>query len=312
MSFRVRASESVIANVRRMARDRLDDAVEDLEAAVRGQDVHANVHEARKRNKHVRALTRLVRGSAPDLHDEVNATVRDAARLLSELRDRDAVLETLDELVDHEGRADVADAAAAVRGPLEAARDAAAADAGADIDRALGMFAAVRDGVAAWEVPDDVEALTGGFARTYGRCRDRLADVQESPTTAALHEWRKRVKYHRYHLRILEPVWPRVWGARREAVHDLSDLLGDDHDLAVLRGVFEDGGAFDDGPVRTLVAVLDRRRAELQSAAVPLGERLFAPSPEAAVDELRACWTAWRRESARSCVPRPLSLAAAD
>ena len=312
MSFRVRASESVTANVRRMARDRLDDAVEDLEAAVRGVDVHANVHEARKRNKHVRALTRLVRGSAPDLHDEVNATVRDAARLLSDLRDHDAVLETLDELVDHEDRADLTDAAADVRSPLEEARDVAAAAAGDDIDRALGMFAAVRDGVDAWDVPDGVDALTGGFATTYGRCRDRLADVREDPTTDGLHEWRKRVKYHRYHLRILEPVWPRVWGARREAVHELSDLLGDDHDLAVLRGVLGSRSALDRDAVRVLVAAADRRRAELQQAALPLGARLFAVPPGAMVDELEACWHAWQGESVRAPAPQALTLGAAE
>ncbi len=312
MSFRVRASESVTVNVRRMARDRLDDAVEDLEAAVRGEDVHGNVHEARKRNKHVRALTRLVRGSAPDLHDEVNATVRDAARLLSDLRDREAVLETLDELVDHEDRDDVAEAAEAVRDPLEDARDAAAETASDDIDRALGMFVAVRDGVDAWELPDGVEALTGGFGKTYGRCRDRLADVRQDPTTAGLHEWRKRVKYHRYHLRILEPVWPRVWGARRKAVHDLSDLLGDDHDLAVLRGVLVSRPALDRDAVRVLVAAADLRRAELQQAALPLGTRLFAASPDAAVDELVACWNAWETEAAHEPVPQPLTLAPAD
>ncbi len=140
MPFHVRASESVTANVRRMARDRLDDAVEDLEAAVRGEDVHARVHEARKRNKHVRALTRLVRGVAPDLHDEVNATVRDAARLLSALRDREAVLETVAELAAHEDTDVVREAAAAVRGPFEQARDEAADGAQEDIDQALGMF----------------------------------------------------------------------------------------------------------------------------------------------------------------------------
>lgn len=190
MSFTLRASEPVTVNVRRMARDRLDDAVEDLEAAVRG------------------------------------------------------------------------------------------------------------------------EAVTGGFAKTYGRCRKRLADVREDPTTASLHEWRKRVKYHRYHLRILEPLWPGVWGARREEVHDLSDLLGDDHDLAVLRGVFASRPDLDDEAVRTLAGVMDRRRAEMQREAIPPGERLFALPPDAMVDQLEACWHAWTQEAALPVAPEPLTLAA--
>ena len=207
MSFHVRASESVTINVRRMARDRLDDAVEDLEAAVRGEDVHANVHEARKRNKHVRSLTRLVRGAAPDLHDEANATVRDAARLLSRLRDRQAVLETLDDLVEHEDLAAVAAAAASVRGPLEEARDQAAAEAREDIDRR-------------WACSS--RSVTGGLVGAARRGRRRRRRLREDlwavprphgrrlqrPDDRRLHEWRKRVKYHRYHLRMLEPLWP--------------------------------------------------------------------------------------------------------
>ena len=312
MSFHVRASESVTANVRRMARDRLDDAVEDLEAAVRGEDVHARVHEARKRNKHVRALTRLVRGVAPDLHDEVNATVRDAARLLSALRDREAVLETVAELAVHEDTDVVREAAAAVRGPLEQARDEAADGAQEDIDRALGMFVRVRDGVADWELPDGVEAFSGGFATTYGRCRNRLEDAREDPSTDLLHVWRKRVKYHRYHLRILEPLWPSVWGARRADVHELSDLLGDDHDLAVLRGELDTRSGLDGGAVRTLAAVLDRRRGELQRAALPLGTRLFAAPTDALVDQLEACWRAWKEEAGLPPAPQALALATAD
>ena len=278
---------------------------------MRGEDVHANVHEARKRNKHVRALTRLVRGAAPDLHDEVNATVRDAARLLSRLRDRQAVLETLSELVEHEDLEAVAGAAASVRGPLERARDQAAEEAREDIDRARGMFVEVRDAVASWELPDGVDALTGGFAKTYGRCRDRMEDVRDDPTTDGLHERRKRVKYHRYHLRMLEPLWPEVWGARRAAVHELSDLLGDDHDLAVLRGELEARRGLADDAVRTLAAVLDRRRGELQRAAMPLGARLFAQPPDAMVDQLEACWQAWREEAELSAAPRALALATA-
>jgi CHAD domain-containing protein len=54
------------------------------------------------------------------------------------------------------------------------------------------------------------------------------------PTVENFHEWRKRVKYYRYQLKLLRDFWKPVMEAlRREAVK-LSDDLGDDHDLAVL------------------------------------------------------------------------------
>ena len=139
-----------------------------------------------------------------------------------------------------------------------------------------------------------------------------MEDVRDDPTTDGLHEWRKRVKYHRYHLRMLEPLWPEVWGARRAAVHELSDLLGDDHDLAVLRGELEARRGLADDAVRTLAAVVDRRRGELQRAAMPLGARLFAQPTDAMVDQLEACWQAWREEAELSAAPRALALATAD
>lgn len=312
MSFRFRPSESVQANVRRMARDRLDDAIDDLRAAARGEDLHGNVHEARKRGKHVRSLTRLVRASAPELHDEVNAAVRDAARLLSDLRDREAVVETLDDLVEHEAADEVASAASAVRPHLVARRDDGARTAEPDVEEALVRFVDVREGVGDWAVPEGVEALAGGFAKTYRRARKRYEEVHADATTALLHEWRKRVKYHRYHLRMLEPVWPAGFGARLDEVHHLSDLLGDDHDLAVLRGVLEAHGDVDPAEGRALVTVLDRRRAELQQAALPLGARLFATDDDAMVDLLVSCWHAWTAEAAAPDLPRALALAPAD
>lgn len=312
MSFRFRPSESVQSNVRRMARDRLDDAVDALRAATRGEDLHGNVHEARKRGKHVRSLTRLVRAAAPDLHDEVNAAVRDAARLVSDLRDRQAVLETLDDLADHKPSDEVAAAVRAARPALESDRDDAARTAEPDVEEALVRFVDVRDGVADWDLPDDVGALTGGFAKTYRRARARLADVRETPSTAHLHEWRKRVKYHRAHVRVLRPLWPGGLGARRDELHRLSDLLGDDHDLAVLRGVLDGHDDITGADARTLVAVMDRRRAELQQAAVPLGMRLFAMDDDAMVDLLTATWDAWRREANAPELPTALALAASD
>ncbi len=95
-------------------------------------------------------------------------------------------------------------------------------------------------------------------------------------------------------------------------VHELSDLLGDDHDLAVLRGELDTRSGLDGGAVRTLAAVLDRRRGELQRAALPLGTRLFAAPTDALVDQLEACWRAWKEEAGLPPAPQALALATAD
>jgi hypothetical protein len=85
-------------------------------------------------------------------------------------------------------------------------------------------------------------------------------------------------------------------GVHREAADELSDLLGDDHDLAVLRNTLKAepecfGGETD---VQAFIGLIDRRRIELQSLARPLGERLFAEEPGQLAGRFRAYWGVWK------------------
>jgi hypothetical protein len=84
----------------------------------------------------------------------------------------------------------------------------------------------------------------------------------------------------------------------RDETKRLSDLLGDDHDLAVLRNVLTDEtDRF--GSVRNLqttLALLDQRRKELQAWAHPLGERIYADKPGRFSRRLGRYWQAWYAE----------------
>ena len=63
----------------------------------------------------------------------------------------------------------------------------------------------------------------------------RRLPVRLSGEMSDLHDWRKRVKDLWYHERLLAPTCgPTVRGHAKE-LDRLSDLLGDDHDLALLR-----------------------------------------------------------------------------
>ena len=66
--------------------------------------------------------------------------------------------------------------------------------------------------------------------------------------------------------------------AQGKAAHELSDLLGDDHDLAVLAERIRGGTFVDDAAILDLVA---RRRATLQDEALRLARRLYAEPPKA-------------------------------
>jgi CHAD domain-containing protein len=128
-------------------------------------------------------------------------------------------------------------------------------------------------------------ALEPGLLRGYEPGRDLLATAREKPSVENLHEWRKRVKDLWYHLRLLKPLSPGIDGGQADEADKLADVLGDDHDLAVLRDAVDDDA---------VIGLIDRRRAQLQAQAIRIGERLYAESPKTFARRMHRYWRASR------------------
>jgi CHAD domain-containing protein len=159
-----------------------------------------------------------------------------------------------------------------------------------------------RRAVEGWPL-SEVEAfedLEAGLRRSYRRGRRGWRRSNKSRDPHDLHEWRKRVKYHREHVRLLRETWKRPLRGRRRSLSRLSDLLGEDHDLFMLRLRLVDAvdGAIGEGPLEAPLSVLERRRDRLQSGALLLGRRLYVEKPKRLAKRLRVCWQAWLEESA--------------
>lgn len=147
------------------------------------------------------------------------------------------------------------------------------------------------------------EELTVGLTRVVaGRAeaaleRLREAGAGEIETGVAIHgarkDMRKRAKDLWYELRLLSGSWPVPLKATVDEAHRLSELLGDHHDLAVLR---EDLRERNLGAEETqaLSAAIDRHQAELAAGAISLGRRLYAERPQDFERRLRRYWEAWR------------------
>ena len=299
MAYRLRNSESPARGMRRCAREELDNAIEQLTEGVSSDPV-TGVHEARKSLKKERALLRLVRRElGDDTYRTENTALRDAARRLSGLRDAQVGLLTLDRLAEP-ATGHVPETT------MERLRTALAADGAAHTPAGLPAVAAavaveltdVRERTKQWHLGrDDWKLVSAGLSRAYGRGRAALADVEADPTVEHLHEWRKRVKDLWYHARLLQPLWPDVMEAQAEQAHVLSELLGDDHDLAVLRERLVSDPAVAAGvpaDLDPLIGVIDRRRAELVAEARLLGRRIYAERPSAFERRMKALWRAWR------------------
>jgi CHAD domain-containing protein len=159
---------------------------------------------------------------------------------------------------------------------------------------------AARRRVEDWELRDrGWKALAGGLERSYRRGRHAFKLARAEPTPQNLHDWRKRAKDLWYHLRFLRPLSAATMRGQADQAHRLSDLLGDDHDLWVLREALTSMAGEIPADLEPLVAAVDHRRTELQRDALLLGERVYAERPKAFLRRLRRYWKAWRAETPR-------------
>lgn len=285
MSYRLGISEPLADSVRACAREQLHGAATLLERP--GDDPVEAVHAARKHLKKARALLRLVREQlGDDVYRSENGALRDAAARLSQTRDADVLVATVEALADDAAGKLPAAALTTLRDALQAEADAGRAGATApDAAAVADELRAAHARVADWPLDGaGWEPVVAGISRAYARGRKERAAAEAEPTVERLHEWRKRVKDLWYHHRLLKPVWPPVLKAYGEEAHVLSELLGDDHDLAVLRERLERA---DDLPPEVvasldeLLALLDRRRDALQARARRIAARLYAEKPAA-------------------------------
>jgi CHAD domain-containing protein len=293
VSYRIAAEERVWVAVRRIAREEIESARAELDGVT--LDRTEGVHEARKHLKKTRALLRFV---WPDLGESAcveNTVLRDLGRTLSDLREADALREVLAEV-----GALSADSVRLVEAGLARHRAGVLESSEALKRRTASVateLAGFLDRIESWPCrQEEFAAVRFGLKRGYRRARRGMTVARRKPTSERLHEWRKRVKLHWYHVRLLAVCGPRDLETRESALHHLSELLGDDHDLALLRQTLESspddfGGLAN---VHAVVAAIDARREELQREAHALGRELFGLKPRDFTDRVGRAWKARR------------------
>lgn len=303
MAGELRRTESGTKGVRRLLRKQAEKAREALRAGGRPLSDEA-VHAARKSLKRVRAYLRLLRPELGErLYRRENAGFRDAARPLTEVRDAKVLVETLDQLGEHFADEVGGRVLSRLRRPLRQDQREVrrrVLEEGDALGPVRESLEAAPDRAKDWPVGGRGWSVLGaGLRQVYKAGRDAFAEARADPSVETWHEWRKQVKYLWHQLQALQPLWPPVLEEFADQAHALADLLGDDHDLVVLRDKL--AGHPEQFPDREavagLVCLIDRRRAELQEQASALGRRLYEEKPRRFADRLGAYWGAWRRES---------------
>ena len=278
--YRLEPGESPLEGIGRVARGQLDLATELLG---HGGDDGEAIHEARKALKRVRAVLRLSRDYlGADRYRHENVILRDAGRELSGARDARVLVETLDELAERHPDELSAPARTRLRTALDTTAEAAEATGEAPASAVLEALSDARVRVATWPLPEDggPGALAAGLERIYRRGRRALRTAEQETTVESLHELRKRAKDLWHAAQLLRPAAPKRMKKLARRAHRLSDLLGDDHDLAVLLDrARAQPELLDEDELAALSALVQRRQDRLRREALALGARVYGRKP---------------------------------
>lgn len=233
------------------------------------------IHQARLHLKKIRAALRLIQ-SAPDGQFKTKSTaLRETAHLLSTCRDEEVLLTTFDRLtasVDPDTQIGLA----AVRARLVERHTAALKVGTTDRIRWLLALLRLRSTLFPWPAAD-AAVIADGWADGFKRARKSWWEAVLSRQEEAVHEWRKRVKIHWYHSRLLRDFTPDAFRLRRRLLYNLSMILGDFNDLSLLRGHLATQPDIFGGPEATafLAELAGTEQTKLLDTALVLGRDLF-------------------------------------
>jgi CHAD domain-containing protein len=302
MAYRFKLKESVPEGIRRIVGEEIESATKQLTNG-KGAKRDEAIHEARKSIKKIRAAVRLMEPELGSIYSKENKRLGATGRRLSDVRDAEAIIEVFDGLVTKYRDQLKPEAARDIRrGLLKNKQDTKKrVHVETAIRQAISALHATGREMAGWPLKTDgFTALARGFRRRYRRGQDAMAKARKQPAPETFHDWRKRVKDHWYHVRLLESVWTEVLQAREAALKDLETWLGDDHNLVVLREKLhadpdQYGG---ERNVQLFSSLMEEYSKELREKSLSLGERIYEQKPKLLVREMSKLWDAWQNQPA--------------
>lgn len=286
MSYEFKQDSALDKNIRQIATEQVALAHSRL-INPPGGDVHKGIHEARKCMKRLRGLVRMARPAlGKEIYQQENVHFRDAGRSLSTVRDAQALLESFDMLEEIYGRQVEFARMSPLRHKISERRERLV-HSKLDLQQCVNEVAAKLEhsiaSVENWPLANaSADELARGLQREYRRARKGWKRAQRQHDPDTLHDWRKRTKYLRYHFQLLKDVDKPWAGSWHKDFKQLSDVLGDHHDLDVLRGVLDQMEDTVISPVaESEFRVLLRQQQDvLYNQALQMGKALLQSKPK--------------------------------
>lgn len=300
MTYRFLPDNTVEANIQRILDEQLEKAILQLSEEFEQSPGQA-VHKARKHLKKGRTVLRLVRKSIDkETYKREKDLLRDLGRSLSLARDSEVYQQTLSALLDTYG---LDQGTRGIFKLQESLRDL----------YQLRLKALTESGTSIADIVSDLKdsrtrlsqlalkkigwkALARNLKQLYSQGQARYHAAYEDGSDEAFHDWRKRVKDLWHSTYLLKPLWPPVMEAFESETYQLTQILGDGHDVAALRHFLLNHPAevaVDEVSLQILLPLMKHRQHRLHQQANELGQKLYCEDPAAFTHRIASYWKPW-------------------
>ncbi|HYS25869.1 MAG TPA: CHAD domain-containing protein [Vicinamibacterales bacterium] len=292
MAFRLKKGAPVATEVRRIVLRQLEVAVSELHTVGDPQSDEA-VHDARRRVKKIRAIIRLVRPVLDKAYRSVDDDLRTVAHMLAPVADGRGIIETLDELARRYGKAlPPRTIEAARKGVIRhgARADRDAAERGI-LEVAAGTLRSERKRIKHWHMSaQGFRAIGPGLEESYRRARRMMIVAWSRPKPSHFHTWRRYVKDHWFHVRLLEGRCGYHLVGYERRIEALDGVLGEYHNVILLRDVLVTDVDLPREETARCLRVVARYQRLLRRHAELLGVRIYTERPRRFVRRIRRLW----------------------
>ncbi|HKC54666.1 MAG TPA: CHAD domain-containing protein [Vicinamibacterales bacterium] len=292
MAFRLKKGAPVATEVRRIVLRQLEVAVSELHTVGDPQSDEA-VHDARRRVKKIRAIIRLVRPVLDKAYRSVDDDLRTVAHMLAPVADGRGIIETLDELARRYGKAlPPRTIEAARKGVIRhgARADREATERGI-LEVAAGTLRSERKRIKHWHMSaQGFRAIGPGLEESYRRARRMMIVAWSKPKPSHFHTWRRYVKDHWFHVRLLEGRCGYHLVGYERRIEALDGVLGEYHNVILLRDVLVTDVDLPREETALCLRVVARYQRLLRRHAELLGVRIYTERPRRFVRRIRRLW----------------------
>ncbi|MBV9672996.1 MAG: CHAD domain-containing protein [Verrucomicrobia bacterium] len=310
MAFRFLVDEAPAAAIHRIAGERLKRIIAFVEEAPKPSG--ESIHKARKDLKSLRALLRLSRRAInSEIQQRETEVFRNAGRTLSGARDAQVILDWVEKILDKNNRI-----SGRKRKLTDTIRQKLKQEAAAVVPPKIlhGLVDDLRNAQSrldSWfpkTLQTDLDSwdyvIGAGLRKTYRKGRKLAEQVKQVGITnvseESWHDLRKCAKALGYQIRLLEMVWPGPLNALGREIDGLTEFLGNNHDLAVLRErilnePYQPTDKQDVAETRKIfLDAIERRKRHLKAKAYQLSLKIYADKSRQFQERLGKYWEFWR------------------